>query len=42
MAEPGPQVQDVPAPNPLHTPADPAMSQAPQQPGQKIVHLNSV
>ena len=40
MAEPGPQVQDVSAPNPPPPPAEPAALQTPQQPGQQIVHLN--
>ena len=40
MAEPGPQVQDVPAPNPLPPPADPVALQVTQHLGQQIVHLN--
>ena len=40
MAEPGPQPQNIPAPNPPSSPADPAVLQAPQQPGQQLVHLN--
>ena len=43
MAEPGPQVQGVPAPNPPPTPADQPEPQAPQQPAQpaqQVVHLN--
>ena len=40
MAEPGPEPENVPAPNPPSTPADPAVPQALQQPGQQIVHLN--
>ena len=40
MAEPGPQSQDVLAPNPPPPPADPATPQTPQQPGQQVVHLN--
>ena len=40
MAEPGPQLQGVPAPNPLHPPADPVELQAPQQPAYQVVHLN--
>ena len=40
MAEVGPQLQNVPAPNPLLPAADPAVLQAPQKPGQQIVHLN--
>ena len=43
MAEPGPQVQGVPAPNPPPPPADQSELQAPQQPAQpaqQVVHLN--
>ena len=40
MAEPGPEVQDVPALNISPSPADPTTLQTPQQPGQQIVHLN--
>ena len=40
MAEPGPEPQNVPAPNPPPPPADPAVPQVPQQPGQQLVHLN--
>ena len=42
MAEPGPQPQDVQAPNLLHpsTLVDPAVLQAPQQQGQQVLHLN--
>ena len=43
MAEPGPQPQGVPAPNPPPPPADPPEPQAPQQPmkpAQQVVHLN--
>ena len=39
MAEPGLEPQNVPAPTPT-SPADPAVAQAPQQPGQHVVHLN--
>ena len=34
MAEPGPQPQNVPAPNPLSCTAEPQVPQAPQQPAQ--------
>ena len=40
MAEPGPQLQGVPAPNPVPLPADPPEPQAPQQPAHQVVHLN--
>ena len=40
MAEPGQQLQEVPALNHPPPTADPAVPQAPQQPGQQIVHLN--
>ena len=40
MTESGPQLQDVPAPNPPPAPADPAAPQALQQPAQPLVHLN--
>ena len=43
MAEPRPQLQGVPAPNPPPLPADPPEPQAPQQPAQpaqQVVHLN--
>ena len=43
MAEPGPQAQGVPAPNPPPPPADQPEPQAPQQPvqpAQQVVHLN--
>ena len=40
MAEPGPQPQGVPAPNPPQLPADPPEPQAPQQPAHQVVHLN--
>ena len=39
MAEPGPEPQNVPANNPL-TPADSAVPQVQQQPGQELLHLN--
>ena len=38
MAEPGPEPQNIPAPNPSSSPADPVAPQAPQ--GQQLVHLN--
>ena len=44
MADPGPQVQGILAPNPLHPPVDQLEPQAPQQPAQpaqQVVHLNS-
>ena len=43
MAEPGPQAQGIPAPNPLHPHPDLPGLQAPQQPAQpaqQVVHLN--
>ena len=40
MAEPGLQVQGIPAPNTSPPPADPPEPQAPQQPAQQVVHLN--
>ena len=40
MAEPGPEPQHVPAPNAPPPPADPALPQVLQQPGQELVHLN--
>ena len=43
MAEPGPQPQDVLAPNPPPPPlpsAYPTVLQVSQQPGQQVVHLN--
>ena len=40
MAEPGPQPQDVPAPNPPPPPVDPVEPQAPQQTSQPLVRLN--
>ena len=41
MAEPGPQQQNVPTPNPPPPPpADPEGPQAPQQPGQQLTQLN--
>ena len=40
MVVPGPQWQNVPAPNLPPPTADPAVPQAPQQPAQPVVHLN--
>ena len=40
MAEPGPEPQNVPAPNPPQPLAYLAVLQAPQQPGKQVVHLN--
>ena len=40
MAEPGPQPQSIPAPNPPSSPADAVELQAPQQPVQQLLHLN--
>ena len=40
MAEPGPQPQNVPAPNLPSPPADPVELQSPQQPAHQVVHLN--
>ena len=43
MAEPGPQLQGILAPNPPSPPADQPEPQAPQQPAQpaqQVVHLN--
>ena len=38
--EPQPELQNVSAPSPPPPPADQAVPQAPQQPGQQVVHLN--
>ena len=40
MAEPGPKPQNVPAPNSTPPPAGQVVPQAPQQPGQQLIHLN--
>ena len=40
MAKPGPQLQNILAPNPLPPPADPVELQVPQQPAHHVVHLN--
>ena len=37
MAEPGPQLQNVPASNPTPHTADSAVQQTPQQPAQPVV-----
>ena len=42
MAEPGPQLQNVPAPIPPPPPADPAEPQVPQQPAHQVVHLTGL
>ena len=43
MAEPGPHVQGIPAPNSPPPPAGPPEPQAPQQPAQQVqqvIHMN--
>ena len=42
MAEPGPQLQNVPAPNHPPSLADPVDPQAPQQPAHQVVHLTDL